>query len=112
MFKIPYFDFIKIKLNKLAPAHQAGGSGSCKTEETVIPAGRRRTGLGWAGQHFSACPAGYQPALKSADPWTCNSRQCTHKDDQNSQDRPKERAETQQETQKVQQELESAILRA
>ena len=65
-----------------------------ETEETVDPAGRRRTGLGRAGRHFSACLAGYQPAPKSADPLTCTGRQCTHRDDQNSQDRPKERAET------------------
>ena len=65
-----------------------------ETEETVIPAGRRRTGLGRAGRHFSACPAGYQPAPKSADPLTCTGRQCTHRDDQNSHDRPKQRPET------------------
>ena len=59
-----------------------------ETEETVDPAGRHRTGLARAGWHFWACSASYQPAPKSADPRTCTGRQCTHRDDQNSQDRP------------------------
>ena len=65
-----------------------------ETEETLDPAGRRRTGLARAGRHFSACLAGYQPAPKSADPRTCTGRQCTHRHANDSQDRPKERAET------------------
>jgi len=59
-----------------------------ETGETVIPASSRRTGLARTDWHFSACPADYQPAPKSDGPRTCTSRQCIHRDDQNSQDRP------------------------
>ena len=59
-----------------------------ETGETVIPASSRRTGLARTDWHFSACPADYQPAPKSDGPQTCTSRQCIHRDECGSQDRP------------------------
>ena len=59
-----------------------------ETGEMVILASSRRTGLARTDRHFSACLADYQPAPKSDGPRTCTGRQCTHRDDHGSQDRP------------------------